>query len=288
MNVSCQTITWGGVVGDAGGVTSVKDLFYRANGSTEAALREIAAAGYQGVEIFDGNLRQYEDRPDELRDLLDQLGLSLVAAYSGANFVYRDILDDELWRIERAASLAATFGATHFVVGGGARRSSGTVDDDYVRLAEGLDRVCDIAERYSLTASYHPHLGTIVEGPAEVDRILSLSRIGFCPDTAHLAAAGGDPADLIRRHGRRVTYVHLKDLQPDPFAFRPLGRGVVDVPGVVEALRDVRYEGWLTVELDEYEGAAGEAASDSLRYLRPLLAAGSSPARKSGQLPGKA
>ena len=25
------------------------------------------------------------------------------------------------------------------------------------------------------------------------------TRIGFCPDTAHLAAGGGDPAELIRQ-----------------------------------------------------------------------------------------
>ncbi len=271
MNVSCQTITWGGVVGDPVGVTSVKDLFYRANGSTDAALRDVAAAGYEGVELFDGNLRQYEDRPEKLRRLLGDLGLSLVAVYSGANFVYPDILDDEFWRIERAASLAETFGATHFVVGGGAKRASGTRDHDYERLAEGLDRVCDVAGRHGLTASYHPHLGTIVEGPLEVDRILSLSRIGFCPDTAHLAAAGGDPVDLVRRHARRVTYVHLKDLQPEPFAFRPLGHGTVDIPGVVRVLRDVGYDGWLTVELDEYAGEPRDAAAESLRYVEPLL-----------------
>ena len=65
MRLSYQTITWGGVVGHPVGVTSIKDLFYLANGSTEAAIRDIAHAGYAGVEMFDGNLRQYEDRPDE-------------------------------------------------------------------------------------------------------------------------------------------------------------------------------------------------------------------------------
>ena len=53
MKLGCQSITWGGVVGHPVGVTSVKDLFYRANGPSEAALRDIAAAGYAGVEMFD-------------------------------------------------------------------------------------------------------------------------------------------------------------------------------------------------------------------------------------------
>jgi inosose dehydratase len=272
MKLSYQTITWGGVVGHPGGVTSIKDLFYLANGSTESAIRDIAAAGYAGIEIFDGNLRQYEDRPGDLRRLLDDAGVSLVAVYTGANFVYRDILDDEFWRIEEAATLAATFGATNLVVGGGAKRATGTTDEDYERLAEGLDRVVDVAERHALRASYHPHLTTIVERPDQIDRILSLSRIGFCPDTGHLAAGGGDPVELIRRHADRVTHVHLKDFTAEPFGFLPLGRGSVDIPGVVRALREAEYNGWATVELDEYDGAPGAAAGESFGYLQSLMA----------------
>ena len=272
MRLSYQTITWGGVVGHPVGVTSIKDLFYLANGSTETAVREIADAGYAGVEIFDGNLRQYEDRPDEFRRLLDDAGVVLVAVYSGANFVYRDILEDELWRIEIAARLAATFGAANFVVGGGAKRASGTTDEDYRQLAQGLDRVVEIAERHGLRASYHPHLTTIVEGPEQVDRILAMSRIGFCPDTGHLAAGGGDPVDLIRRHADRVTHVHLKDFTPEPFGFHPLGRGTVDLPGVLKTLDDAGYDGWVTVELDEYDGAPAAAAAESFGYLQTLMA----------------
>ncbi|HEY8870669.1 MAG TPA: TIM barrel protein [Candidatus Limnocylindrales bacterium] len=271
MRLSYQTITWGGVVGHPVGVTSIKDLFYLANGSTETAVREIAAAGYAGVEMFDGNLRQYEDRPDDLRRLLDDAGVSLVAAYTGANLVYRDIVDDELWRIEKATTLAATFGASNLIVGGGAKRATGTTDEDYDRLAEGLDRVADIAERHGLVASYHPHLTTIVEGPEQVDRILSLSRIGFCPDTGHLAAGGGDPVDLIRRHANRVTHVHLKDFTADPFGFHPLGRGSVDFPGVLQALRAAGYAGWATVELDAYDGPPAEAAAKSFRFIQSLM-----------------
>jgi inosose dehydratase len=270
MRLSYQTITWGGVVGHPVGVTSIKDLFYLANGSTEAAVRDIAAAGYAGVEIFDGNLREYEDHPDDLRRLLDDAGVSLVATYTGANLVYPDILDDELWRIEQAATLAATFGASNLVVGGGAKRASGTTDEDYDRLAEALDRVVVIAERHGLVASYHPHLTTIVEGPAQVDRILSLSRIGFCPDTGHLAAGGGDPVELIARHADRVSHVHLKDFTADPFGFHPLGRGNVDFPGVLAALQAARYDGWFTVELDDYDGAPAEAAAESFGYLQSL------------------
>lgn len=270
MRLSYQTITWGGVVGHPVGVTSIKDLFYLANGSTEFALRDIAAAGYEGVEIFDGSLRAFESDPDRLRGPMADLGLQLVAVYSGANFIYREILEEEFWRIDRAASLAAEFGARHLVVGGGSQRFDGTRDDDYERLAEGLDRVVDVAERHGLIASYHPHLSTIVEGPDQVDRILSTSRIGFCPDVAHLTAGGGDPAALIRRHADRVVYAHLKDFRADPFAFLPLGRGSIDFAAVLAALKASSIGEWVTVELDEFDGQPIEAARESRAFLASL------------------
>lgn len=271
MQLGYCSITWGGVVGHPGGVTSVKDLFYLTHGDMGQAVADIGAAGFEGVEMFDGNLADYEERPEELREILDAAGVELVSVYTGANFIYADILPDELHRIHRAAELAASFGAGRLVVGGGARRAAGTTDDDYVRLADSLDRVTDIAESFGLSASYHPHLTTIVESPDELDRLLPNTRIGFCPDVAHLAAGGGDPAAIIRKYPDRIRHVHLKDLRREPFAFLPLGEGELDLPDIVAAVRESGYDSWLMVELDEYDGDPKEAAEISRRYLQQLL-----------------
>jgi inosose dehydratase len=272
MKLSYQTITWGGVVGHPVGVTSVKDLFYLANAPSETALRDIAAAGYQGVELFDGNLVQYADCPDDFRQLLAETELQLVAVYSGANFVFPEILEEELWRIERAAKLGSQFGAGHIVVGGGAQRARGAMEEDYPRLAEGLDAVVAIAENHGLVASYHPHLTTIVESPEQLERVMTRSRINFCPDTAHLVAGGGDPAELIRRYGDRIVYVHLKDFTPEPFAFLPLGRGDIDFGAILDELDRVKFDGWITIELDAFDGAPVDAARESKQYLQSILA----------------
>ena len=271
MQLGYHTICWGGVVGDATGVTSVKDLYYRTPGSMPTAISDISAAGYTGIEMFDGNVADYADQPAVLERLLTEAGVELVSVYTGGNFIYGDLLDDELHRVTHAADLARQFGAANLVVGGGARRAAGTTDADYTALAAALDRVTDIAEQRGLTACYHPHLTTIVESPDELDRLMPQTRIGFCPDTAHLAAGGGDPAELIRRYPDRVRHVHLKDVRLDPFAFLPLGQGVVDFDDVRAALVEVGYDGWLIVELDSYDGDPAEAARISKAYLENLL-----------------
>jgi len=100
-----------------------------------------------------------------------------------------------------------------------------------------------------------------------VARIFSLTRIRFCPDTAHLAAAGGDPAEMIREHRDRISYVHLKGWQREPFAFTPLDRGNLDMTGVVQALIDIGFSGWVTTELDSWPDPR-EGAAQSFAFLR--------------------
>ena len=253
---------WGPLGGDAVGVTSVTQLAYRTFGDMERAFDDIAAAGYAGVELFDGNL--LDVGAAEMRRRLGAAGLQLVAAYSGANFVFPDILDEEFARLRRAADRAGELGAEHFVVGGGAKRAGGTRDDDHERLADQLDRVAELADERGLTGQYHPHLSTIVEGPSEIARVFERTRIHFCPDTAHLAAAGGDPAALIREHAQRISYVHLKGWQREPFAFTPLDRGDLPIDPIVDALAEIDFAGWVLTELDAWpDPKAGAVASMS-------------------------
>lgn len=256
---------WGALGGNAVGVTSITQLSYRTFGEMDRAFADIAAAGYEGVEVFDGNLL---DVPAAgMRRLLADAGLTLVATYAGGNFIFDDILPEELARVARAADRAAELGAPHLVVGGGAKRFDGTRDGDYAKLGAALDRVKEIAEARGLRAHYHPHLSTIVEGPQEVHRIFGLTSIDFCPDTAHLAAAGGDPARLIRELRDRISYVHLKGFQKEPFAFTPLDRGDVATDPILAALRETRFAGWVCTELDAWPDPA-EGARLSMDYLK--------------------
>ena len=272
MNIGYSTITWGGVIGHPAGVTSVKDLFYVANGDSLKAIEDIAEAGYEGIEVFDGNLAAFADQPEVLLGALKHAKLKLVSVYTGANFIYDEILEDEMHKIAQAAKLASDFGATRLVVGGGAKRARGEQPDDMAKLAHALDQVVDLAASFGLECSYHPHLGTIVEGPEALERLMQLSKIKFCPDTAHLTAGGGNPVELIEKHAGRLAHVHLKDYKYATGAFLPLGQGDIDFGGVIAAVKSAGYDSWLMVELDSYDGDPKEAAKISKRYLDDLLA----------------
>jgi inosose dehydratase len=258
---------WGALGGDAVGVTSIAQLTYRTYGDMEKAINDIASAGYEGTEIFDANLMDFSAANfKDLKSILKNAGIKLVAAYSGANFIFDDILVEELAKLERVAAAAAECGAEHFVVGGGAKRANGTKRDDIKKLGSALEKVVKLAKKNGLKAHYHPHLSTIVEGPNEVRKIFKETSIDFCPDTAHLAAAGGDVPAMIREHARRISYVHLKGWQEKPFAFTPLDEGSLDISAIVAALKGIKFNGWITAELDSWPDPK-DGAIHSLRFM---------------------
>ena len=258
---------WGDLGGNAVGVTSITQLTYRTFADMERAINDIGACGYEGVEIFDGNLLDYETHLKDLKKICANAGVKFLATYSGANFIFDDILPEELSRIDRAANAAAEMGAEHIVVGGGAKRAKGSKRDDIKKLGAALEKVVRIAKKAGLQAHYHPHLTTIVEGPAEVRKVFKETSIHFCPDTAHLAAAGGDVPAMIREHAKRISYVHLKGWQKDPFAFTPIDRGSLNMSAIIKAMKDINFSGWVTAELDSWPDPK-EGAAHSMKYLR--------------------
>ncbi|MFI0719305.1 TIM barrel protein [Streptomyces sp. NPDC021224] len=134
-------------------------------------------------------------------------------------------------------------------------------------LLARLDAVAALADSLGVTAALHPHVGTLVEGPDEIGRVLDGSGVGLCLDTGHVLVGGGDPVELARRAASRVAHVHLKDADADaadavragrtPYGaavaaglYRPLGTGDLDLPVLLAALDAAGYAGWYVMEQD--------------------------------------
>jgi inosose dehydratase len=166
--------------------------------------------------------------------------------------------------------------------------------DGWSVLLSNLDRAAARAAERGLLATLHPHVGTMVEKPDEVSRVLDGSGIALCLDTGHLLIGGTDPAELARTAAARIGHVHLKDVTAAVAnkvaggeisytegvaggLYRPLGQGDVDVAGVVGALEAVGYRGWYVLEQDTILDAPPRdegpvrAVRESLYYLRGLF-----------------
>lgn len=248
--------------------------------SAERVLGEMAAIGLRATELGPDGFLPMDSAG--LRDVLRSSGLALVGGFVPIVLHVPSVLRSELARMSRQADLLAAAGA-HVVVlaattgSTGYERSRAIDEDSWRALADGLDAASADATSHGLVATLHPHRGTVVERPDEVDRLLERSSIPLCLDTGHIAIGGADPVTVAIKAAGRVAHVHLKDVSMElsegvrsgrlgyrdavgAGMYRPLGRGDLDIAGVVTTLERSGYDGWYVLEQDTV--IAAEPATD--------------------------
>lgn len=269
MEVGYMTNGFGMLVGTGGGVTNVREAKYLSLIDEREVLKTISKIGYRYVELFDGNLEKFDNSPETLKTYLKETNMKVLGIYTGANYIYTDAFEDEFNRIKDTIEKMKVFKAKHLVLGGGAIRTKGNAANDYEVLARNLDRVAQFAKENGVVASYHPHLGSAVETPEQIDRLFSLTKISFCPDIAHLVAGGGDALELIQKYRDRIEYVHLKDLKDSEFV--PLGDGDIPLKEIIQYLKEDGYSGDWLVEIDGYSGDSCYACETSYKFLEKFF-----------------
>ena len=227
----------------------------------QRCLDEIAEAGYQWTE-----LGPYGYLPTDRATLQNELAKRGLRA--SGTFAMGHLEDEAAWpglekQVLGAGESLAYLGAEYLILiddtytnlwTGEATAPSKLDEEAWKRLIDRIHQVVNlVADRFGLQVVFHPHAETHVEYEDQIERLLSQTdaeRVLLCLDTGHHAYRGGDPIGFLRRHHRRIPYLHLKSVQPDlqrkvaeeniPFAhavgmdlFCEPSRGVVDFPALV-------------------------------------------------------
>ncbi len=105
-------------------------------------------------------------------------------------------------------------------------------------------------------------------------------RMGLCLDIGHAARAGADPVKVVDDYAARIFDLHVKDLAVISKEAKPieLGRGVLDIPGLVKALIRNRYTGYCSIEHEMDMSDPLPGIAESVGYFRGVRSATPSPA----------
>lgn len=106
------------------------------------------------------------------------------------------------------------------------------------------------------------------------DKIQNLDpRIGLCIDTGHTFRLNLDVASEIKKYKDRLYDVHIKDIDeqiPEGKSVE-IGRGKMDIPSILKALKEIKYDGVLGVEYEKDGDHAVYGLTESVGYLRGVL-----------------
>jgi inosose dehydratase len=275
-------------------------------GDYRRVIDEMQQTGYIGTELGDWGFMPTD--PDQLSAELKARGLSLLASWVSVRLHDANQHEQSAADAIRTARLLATVGGKeNFIVlgndpyvdpirtkyAGRITLEMGMSDAQWDTFAQGANLVAKrVMEATGLRTVFHHHIGTLVETPAETERLMAMTDpaiLGLVFDTGHWTFGGGDPVTGIRQFKDRIWHVHFKDQEPTVArqsrehdwdgltsvghgVFCELGKGSVDFPAVLATLREIGYDGWIVVEQDVLPGMGTpkESAARNRQYLRGI------------------
>ncbi|MDK6820211.1 TIM barrel protein, partial [Klebsiella pneumoniae] len=89
-------------------------------------------------------------------------------------------------------------------------------DEEWQKLAEGLEKLGDLAHEKGMEIVYHHHMGTGVQTTEEIDRLMKMTdptKVKLLFDTGHLVFSGEDPIAIYQRYQDRIKHIHFKDIR---------------------------------------------------------------------------
>lgn len=259
------------------------------------AIRSIAQTGYQGAEIMCDRPHAYPPdlTPDSLKEfkkLLKGLNLSISNLNTFMLCALGDMhhpswieptLEERAKRVQHTINcinLAAELGVPTISTepGGPEPEKSAFLSTEKRNnllkiFKEELAKVIPLAEKRKIKILIEPEPDLLIERSEQLEEFLKWFRtpaLGINFDLGHFFCVGEDPAELIKKWGNRIDHIHLEDIADNRKHQHLLpGTGAIDFPKIFRALKEINYQGWVTVELYPYQESPVETAKKALEFL---------------------
>ncbi|MGV9378794.1 bifunctional sugar phosphate isomerase/epimerase/4-hydroxyphenylpyruvate dioxygenase family protein [Nonomuraea sp. NPDC003707] len=254
------------------------------SGTLTEKLDAIAAAGFDGVEIFENDLLVCPLPPEEIRARAADLGLSidLYQPFRDFEAVPADLLARNLRRAEHKFRTMERLGADLLLVCSNV--SPEAIGDDELAASQ-LRLLAERAAEHGIRIAYEAlawgrHVNEYLHAWRLV-RMADHPNLGTCLDSFHILSRGSDPIGIEAIPGEKIFFLQLADaplLAMDVLQWSRHyrcfpGQGNFDVAGLVRHVLDAGYTGPLSLEVfNDHFRQAGTArtARDGMRSLIAL------------------
>ncbi len=167
-------------------------------------------------------------------------------------------------------------------------------EEEWKAFMSNVRTVCERSNKWGVRPVIHPHAGGYIEFADEIEAVLRdipYEVAGLCLDTGHLYYSGMDPVEWLKKCADRLDYVHFKDVNDEVFrkvvaddsirffegcgmgAMCPIGTGCLDYPAIRQALEDIGYAGYITIEQERDPRNSDTSLRDvkaSVDYLKSV------------------
>lgn len=121
--------------------------------------------------------------------------------------------------------------------------------------AEMVRKLRALAQSHGVVLNLHNHTYEVENGEHDLKGTLArIPDVKLGPDLNWLLRAGVDPVDFIRRYGKQIIFLHLRDQKADGKWSEAMGEGDMDYVAIGRALREINFRGDAMIELAHEQG----------------------------------
>jgi sugar phosphate isomerase/epimerase len=238
------------------------------------AVARLAAIGYQGVEIMADVPHAWPAYllPEQKQGIRDALAQNRLAISNINSFMMHAVDDprQKYWHpswiepdanyrririnhTRRALTLAKELGANCITTEPGGPVAGRSWNECLTLFIEMLKPVVEHAEKEQVLLLVEPEPDLLIETAdqyLEFASKLSSPYLGLNFDIGHSFCVKDDPPATIRRLGKLIRHVHLEDIAATRVHHHLVpGEGAIDFAATLTALKEIGYDGWVTIEL---------------------------------------
>jgi len=257
------------------------------------ALKAIARCGYEGVEILGDIPHAYPPQTDDakidrIRRALDDTGLRPANVNAFMLYGIQNEIQHPSWiepdtdfrrkRIQHTIdclNLAAKLGAPSIQTQPGGPLDPSMTREQALDIFEtGIREALKTAEDTGVLLLIEPEPLLLIENSQQAEEFFArfdspMLALNF--DIGHFYCVGEDVPAAVRRFGKQIRHVHLEDIAADRTHYHLLpGDGAIDFKPILDALDEIKYDGFVTVELYMHQENPEQAAKTAIERISAL------------------
>lgn len=219
-----------------------------------AAVKRVGEIGFRGVEFAGYGGLTAEDQ----KQLLHESGLYSVGTHCGLN-VFEESFEKEL-------AYSKAIGSKYIIC------PYAEVDtlDKIKHLADVLNRAAEKAAKEGLKVGYHNHAHEFEKigdkYALDIFAELTTDDVILELDVFWIAYAGVDPVEYIKKWGKRVELIHIKQIDENK-ANVDAADGIIDMKKIKDA---ATYATHFVLEHEEYDKPVWDAIRNDFEYLNRI------------------
>ncbi len=142
---------------------------------------------------------------------------------------------------------------------------------------DALPIVDKMVKEFDIKVAIHNHGPGDSKYPSPLDAYKYVKdydkRIGLCIDIGHSVRWGDDEIEVIHAVKDRLYDFHIKDTtaRNKNGSTIELGRGIINIPGVIKALMDIQFEGHVALEYEKDADNPLPGMRECFGYIRGVI-----------------